>query len=152
MSPYYEYKKERLEKKFQSSKDTLALLIGAMKEFNKTNSIFLKRSILGYFQDLTEYIIDMCETFLVMTDNYTDGFTSLELIKRARIHDFFDDSLCDFLLKIVKLRNRYTHDYYKREGVEEDILKCCFSEVMYMDIFLEMSEIEIHLRSKIKNH
>ncbi|WP_160289107.1 hypothetical protein [Clostridium butyricum] len=44
MSPYYKYKKERLEKKFQSSKDTLALLIGAMKEFNKTNSIFLKRS------------------------------------------------------------------------------------------------------------
>ena len=149
MSPYYKYKKERLEKKFQVSKDTLALLIGAMKEFNKTNSIFLKRSILGYFQDLTEYIIDMCETFLVMTDNYTDGCTSIELIKRARIYDFFDDSLCDFLLKMIRLRNRYTHDYYKREGVESDILKCCFNQVMYVDIFLEVSETEIHLRREI---
>lgn len=148
MSPYYKYKKERLEQKFFLSKDTLALLIGAMKEYNKTNSIFLRRSILGYFQDLTEYIIDMCETFLVMTDNYVDGCTSMELIKRARIHDFFDDSLCEFLTKIVRLRNRYTHDYYKRESVEQDIFKCCFNEVIYIDIFLEISETEVHLKSK----
>lgn len=45
MSPYYKYKKERLEQKFFLSKDTLALLVGAMKEYNKTNSIFLRRSI-----------------------------------------------------------------------------------------------------------
>ncbi|WP_252224120.1 hypothetical protein [Clostridium sp. ZBS2] len=148
MSPYYKYKKERLEKKFYVAKDTLTLLIGAMKEFNNTNSIFLKRSILGYFQDLTEYIIDMSETFLVMNDNYIDGCSAVELVKRARIHGFLEDSLCDFLIKIVRLRNRYTHDYYKREGVEEDIFKCCFSEIMYLDIFLEVSDTEIHLRVK----
>jgi hypothetical protein len=105
-----------------------------MKEYNITNSIFLRRSILGYFQDLTEYIIDMAETYLVMTDNYVDGCSAPELIKRARIHDFFDDTLSEFLVKIVRLRNRYTHDYYKRDGVEEEILKCCFSEIMYMEI------------------
>ncbi|KAI3349212.1 hypothetical protein [Clostridium botulinum] len=148
MSPYYKYKKERLEKKFYVAKDTLTLLIGAMKEFNNTNSIFLRRSILGYFQDLTEYIIDMSETFLVINDNYVDGCSAIELVKRARIHGFFDDSLCDFLIKIVRLRNRYTHDYYKREDVEEDIFKCCFSEIMYLDIFLEVSDTEIHLRVK----
>ncbi len=119
-----------------------------MKEFNNTKSIFLRRSILGYFQDLTEYIIDMSETFLVINDNYVDGCSAVELVKRARIHVFFDDSLCDFLIKIVRLRNRYTHDYYKREGVEEDIFKCCFSEIMYLDIFLEGSDTEIHLRAK----
>ena len=43
MSPYYKYKKERLEKKFYVAKDTLSLLRGTMKEFNNTNSIFLKR-------------------------------------------------------------------------------------------------------------
>ncbi|AWK51481.1 hypothetical protein DIC82_10760 [Clostridium beijerinckii] len=147
MSPYYKYKKERLEKKFYVAKDTLSLLRGAMKEFNNTNSIFLKRSILGYFQDFTEYIIDMSETYLVMTDNYVDGCSAVELIKRARIHNFLEDTLSEFLLKIIRLRNRYTHDYYKRDGIEEDIFKCCFSEIMYMEIFLEVSDTEIHLKN-----
>ena len=41
MSPYYKYKKEKLEKKFYVAKDTLALLIGAMNEFTNTkNSLF----------------------------------------------------------------------------------------------------------------
>ena len=85
----------------------------------------------------------MSETYLVITENYVDGCSGIELIKRARIHGFFDDYLCDFLIKIVKLRNRYTHDYYKREWVEEDIIKCCFSEIMFMDIFLEVSDNNI---------
>ncbi|MCE5220687.1 MAG: hypothetical protein LLF98_05300 [Clostridium sp.] len=80
MSLYYKYKKERLEKKFYVSKDTLSLLRGAMKEFNNINSIFLKRSILGYFQELTEHIIDMCKIYLVMADNYVDGCSAIELI------------------------------------------------------------------------
>ncbi|MDU4939158.1 MAG: nucleotidyltransferase domain-containing protein [Clostridium sp.] len=93
----YKYKKERLEKKFSTAKDTLVLLQGAMNEYNKSNSIYLKRSILGYFQDFTEYIIDMSETYLVMSDNYVDGCSGLDLIKRGRIYNFFDDSLMEFL-------------------------------------------------------
>ena len=149
MVPYYKYKKERLEKKFSVAVDTIVMLQGAMKEYNTTNSIYLKRSILGYFQDFTEYVIDMCETYLVMTDNYVDGCSGPELVKRARIHGFFDDSLLDFLNKIVRLRNRYTHDYYKREGVEVDILKCCFLEMMHLEIFLEVTNTEIHLIKRI---
>ena len=53
MVPYYKYKKERLEKKFSVAVDTIVMLQGAMKEYNTTNSIYLKRSILGYFQDFT---------------------------------------------------------------------------------------------------
>ena len=151
MSPYYKYKKEKLEKNFESAKDTLALLIGAMKEYTNTNSIYLKRSIIGYFQDLTEYIIDMCETYLVITDNYVDGCSGNELIKRARIHGFIDDTLCLFLIKLIGLRNRYTHDYYKREGVEEDIIKCCYNEIMYMDIFLQTTDDTITLIIKKKS-
>lgn len=145
MSPYYKYKKERLELKFKIAQDTLALMQGAIMEYTNTKSIYIRRAILGYFQDFTEYIIDMCETYLVMTDNYIDGVSGIELIKRARIHGFLDDTLCEFLITIVRLRNRYTHDYYKREGVEEDIITCCFSEIMYLQIFLEITENEIHL-------
>lgn len=148
MVPYYKYKKERLEKKFSVAVETLLLLQGAMKEYNNTQSIYLRRSILGYFQDLTEYIIDMCETYLVMNDAYVDGCSGVDLVKRARIHGFFDDGLLNFVNKIVRLRNRYTHDYYKRDGVESDILKCCFSEIMYLEIFLEVTDMEIHLKKR----
>ena len=118
---YYKYKKEKLESKFSESKVFLLKIKECIKRNPDGTDDIIDEAMISYFNSFCEFIIDMCETFLVMTDNYTDGFTSLELIKRARIHDFFDDSLCDFLLKIVKLRNRYTHDYYKREGVEEDI-------------------------------
>lgn len=152
MTPYYKYKKERLESKFIVAKDTLTLMQGAMKEYTKTNSLFLRRAVLGYFQDFTEYIIDMCETYLVITDNYIDGCSAIDLIKRSRIYGFSDDTLCEFLTNIVRLRNRYTHDYYKRDRVEEDIIKCCFSEMMYLQIFLEATDLEIHLKiEKIKN-
>lgn len=145
---YYEYKKERLEKKFYVVKDIFFFLRGVMKEFNNINFIFLKRLILGYFEDLMEYLIDMFEMYLVMIDNYVDGCFVMELIKRVWIYDFFDDILNEFLLKIVRFRNRYIYDYYKRDGVEEEIFKCCFFEIMYMEIFLEVSDIEIYLKSR----
>ena len=44
-------------------------------------------------------------------------------------------------------KERLDHDYYKREGVE-DIFKCCFSEMMYLEIFLEVTDTEVHLKRK----
>jgi hypothetical protein len=41
-----------------------------------------------------------------------------------------------------------THDYYKRDRVEEDIIKCCFSEMMYLQIFLEVTDLQIHLKTE----
>ena len=148
MTPYYKYKKERLKSKLSMAKDTLTLMQGAMKEYANTNSVYLRRSILGYFQDFTEYITDMCETYLVITDNYVDKCSGIELIKRSRIYGFLDDTLSEFLVTLVRLRNRYTHDYYKRDRVEEDIFKCCFSEMMYLEIFLQITDSEIHLKFK----
>lgn len=48
---YYKYKKESLNMKFNSAKDTLKLLQGAIIEYKASDSIFLKRAIIGYFQD-----------------------------------------------------------------------------------------------------
>jgi len=55
--------------------------------------------------------------------------------------------LSEFLLNIVRLRNRYTHDYYERDGIEDEMFKCSFSEIMYMEIFWEVIDREIHLKS-----
>lgn len=35
MTPYYKYKKERLESKFNTAKDTLSLLQGAIGEYSQ---------------------------------------------------------------------------------------------------------------------
>ena len=142
---YYKYKKESLNLKFNSAKDTLKLMQGAIEEYKASNSIYIKRAIIGYFQDFTEYIIDMAETYLVMTENYVDGYSGVELIKRAGLYGFFDDSLTRFLISAVKIRNRYTHDYYKRERVEEDILNYAVSKMEFLEIFLRISEEKIRL-------
>ncbi|WP_195971200.1 hypothetical protein [Clostridium thermobutyricum] len=145
MSPYYKYKKESLNKKFNTAKDTLALMQGAMKEYEKTNSIYIKRGIIGYYQDFTEYIIEMCETYLAMTDNYEDGLSGLQIIKKANIYGFIDFELEKYLLVIVKLRNRYTHDYYKRERVEEDIFSFCFKKMDTLKLFLQITNEKIKM-------
>lgn len=90
VAAYYKYKKESINLKFNSAKDTLKLMQGAIKEYKLTGSIYLNRSIIGYFQDFTEYIIDMSETYLVLTGNYVDGYSGVELIKRASLHGFIE--------------------------------------------------------------
>ena len=148
MAAYYKYKKESLSLKFNSAKDTLKLMQGAIEEYKSSKSLYVKRGIRGYFQDFCEYIIDMAETFLVMTDNYVDGYSGVELIKRAGLYGFFDDDLTKFLVAAIKIRNRYTHDYYKRERVEEDILDYAISKMELLEIFLKMSQEKIKLDAK----
>lgn len=145
MSPYYKYKKDSLNLKFNSAKETLILMQGAIKEYKKTESVYIKRAIIGYFQDFSEYIIDMAETYLVMTDNYIDGCSGIELIKKSNLYGFLDDNLSKFLMAVIKLRNRYTHDYYKRERVEEDILNYALTKMELLEIFLKISEEKIKL-------
>lgn len=152
MAPYYKYKKESLNLKFNSAKDTLKLMQGAIKEYKLSNSIYIKRAIIGYFQDFSEYIIDMAETYLVMTENYVDGCSGVELIKKSNLYGFIDDDLSKFLVVVIKLRNRYTHDYYKRDKVEEDILEYAISKMELLEIFLKITEEKVRLDAKnIKN-
>lgn len=148
---YYKYKKESLNLKFNSAKDTLKLMQGAIEEYKVSKSVFIKRAIIGYFQDFTEYIIDMSETYMVMTENYVDGYSGIELIKRAGLYGFFDDDLTKFLISAVKLRNRYTHDYYKRDRVEEDILNYAISKMECLEIFLRISEEKVRLDAENTN-
>ncbi|MDI9217128.1 hypothetical protein [Clostridium tertium] len=148
VAAYYKYKKESINLKFNSVKDTLKLMQGAIKEYKSSNSIYLRRSIIGYFQDFTEYIIDMSETYLVITGNYVDGYSGLELIKRSNLYGFIDENLTKFLVSAVILRNRYTHDYYKRERVENDILNYAISKMELLEIFLQLTEEKIRLDAK----
>ncbi|WP_315081366.1 hypothetical protein [uncultured Clostridium sp.] len=148
MAAYYKYKKESLNLKFNSAKDTLKLMQGAIKEYKLSNSVYIKRAIIGYFQDFSEYIIDMAETYLVMTENYVDGYSGIELIKKSNLYGFIDDDLSKFLVVAIKLRNRYTHDYYKRERVEEDILDYAISKMELLEIFLKITEEKVKLDAK----
>lgn len=145
MSPYYKYKKESLNKKFSCAKDILKLMQGAIAEYKLTKSPYIKRAIIGYFQDFSEYIIDMCETYLVMSENYLDGYSGVELIKKSNLYGFIDDDLARFLIGAIKIRNRYTHDYYKREAIEEDILNYAISKMSLLEIFLKITEKSIKL-------
>ena len=62
-----------------------------------------------------------------------------------------DDYLCNFMIKCVTLRNRFTHDYYKRDIAEDDIIKFCHSKIIYLDIFLESSSEVVRLNYKINS-
>ncbi|MGG5460978.1 hypothetical protein [Clostridium sp. B9] len=144
---YYKYKKESLNLKFNSAKETLILMQGAIKEYKNTESIYIKRAIIGYFQDFSEYIIDMAETYLVMSGNYIDGYSGVELIKKSSLYGFIDNDLSRFLSTAIKLRNRYTHDYYKRERVEEDILDFAINRMELLEIFLKVTEEKVKLEA-----
>ncbi|MBU5317851.1 hypothetical protein KQI30_16500 [Clostridium bornimense] len=103
----------------------------------------------GYFSDFTEYIIDICETYLVINDRFNPRLSGIELIKAATSYGLMDDYLCNFMIKCITLRNRFTHDYYKREEAELDLIKFCNSDILYLDIFLECSNEVIKLNYKI---
>ncbi|WP_291651048.1 hypothetical protein [Clostridium sp.] len=45
VAAYYKYKKESINLKFNSAKDTLKLMQGAIKEYKSLNSIYLRRSM-----------------------------------------------------------------------------------------------------------
>lgn len=95
--------------------------------------------MIGYFSDFTEYIIDICETYLVINDRHNPRLSGVDLIKAAANFGLMDDFLCNFMTKYIVLRNRFTHDYYKRDTAEKDIIRFCHSEILYLDIFLEAS-------------
>lgn len=50
----------------------------------------------------------------------------------------------------VKLRNRYTHDYYIREESEKLIEEFCFNRLAYLDIFLGENKDKVILKYKDK--
>ncbi|WP_242961002.1 hypothetical protein [Clostridium peptidivorans] len=91
----------------------------------------------------------MCESYLVINNAKIDSSTaSLQLIEKAHDMGFFDQTLKEFLYNSVKLRNRFTHDYYKRELSEKQIEEFCYSNIIYLEIFLESSKESVILTFK----
>jgi|GEM_PF-571671 len=149
MTPYYRYKKERFLEKYKAAHETLEDLKKALYKYREDNDKITRRAIFAYFQDFVEYIIDMCESYIVINKGKIDSSTSsLQLIEKAHEMNFFDKNLKDYLINCVKLRNRYTHDYYDRELSENQIEEFCYSHILYLDIFLESSKENVILRFK----
>lgn len=146
MSPYYKYKKEKFLEKYKSASETLEDLKTALYKYRNENDKIIRRAIFAYFQDFCEYIIDMCESYLVINNEKVDSnISAVQLIDKAYGKGFFDATLRDFLSDSIKLRNRYTHDYYKREVSEKQIEEYCYSNIIYLEIFLESSKEEVIL-------
>ncbi|MFL0249285.1 HepT-like ribonuclease domain-containing protein [Clostridium neuense] len=151
MSPYYKYKKEKFYDKYKSASETLEDLKSALLKYRENNDRIIKRAIFAFFQDFCEYIIDMCESYIVINDGKVSASnSSIELIQKAHEMNFFDETLKNYLYDCVRLRNRYTHDYYKREISEKQIEEFCYSRVLYLDIFLENSKDNVILTYKNK--
>lgn len=148
---YYRYKKERLNDKFNSAYEILIKIRKAVKLYSEMPNEIVARGMTGYFSDFTEYIIDICETYLVINDRYNPRLSGVDLVKSAASFGLMDDFLCDFIIKCIVLRNRFTHDYYEREIAETDIIKFCHSEIIYLDIFLEASNELIKLNYSFNN-
>jgi uncharacterized protein YutE (UPF0331/DUF86 family) len=149
MSPYYKYKKEKFLEKYKSASETLEDLKKSLYRYREDNDRITRRAIFAFFQDFCEYIIDMCESYVVINEGKIDsGTSSLKLIEKAQEMDFFDEILKNYLYTCVKLRNRYTHDYYKRELSENVIEEFCYSQIIFLDIFLENSKDNVILTYK----
>lgn len=151
MSPYYKYKKEKFLDKYKCAIETLDDLKSSLSEYRQTESRIVRRAIFAFFQDFSEYIVDMCESYIVINDGKIDSSTSaVKLVQKSYEMGFFDETLKDYLYTCVELRNRYTHDYYKREISEQQIEEFCYSQILFLDIFLENSKDDVILKYRNK--
>lgn len=96
---YYRYKKERLNDKFNSAHEFLLKIRKAVKLYSELPNDIIARGMTGYFSDFTEYIIDICETYLVINDRFNPRLSGIELIKAATSYGLMDDYLCNFMIK-----------------------------------------------------
>ncbi|MGL5615071.1 MAG: HepT-like ribonuclease domain-containing protein [Sarcina sp.] len=112
---YYKYKKEKLEEKFLDSKVFLVKIRECIKRNPLGEDDIIDEAMISYFNSFCEFIIDMCETYLVTTDNYIPNKSGPEIIELASTFGFINSKDSKKLQAIVKIRNRYTHDYYQRK-------------------------------------
>lgn len=142
---YYKYKKEKLEEKFSESKIFLIRIRECLERNKDTDDEIINEAMISFFNSFCEFIIDMCETFLVSTENYIPNKSGPEIIELASNFGFISSVDSKKLQNIVKLRNRYTHDYYQRKLSRERILTLCKTELTTLELFLEISETKIRL-------
>lgn len=63
---YYKYKKERLEEKFIESKVFLVKIRECIKRNPYSEDDIIDEAMISYFNSFCEFIIDMCETYLML--------------------------------------------------------------------------------------
>ena len=85
----------------------------------------IDEAMISYFNSFCEFIIDMCETYLVVTDNYIPNKSGPEIIELSSTFGFISIDDSKKLQGIVRLRNRYTHDYYQRKLARKRIIDIC---------------------------
>lgn len=147
MSTYYRYKKEKFLEKYQNTCDNLSDLKESINEYSKNNNRLIRRAMFAFLEDFADNIVDMCENYIIVNGGkIKSSSTSLSLIEQAYELVFFEQELKEYLILSVKLRNRYTHDYYKREDSEKQIEEFCFKELSHLDIFLEESKDKVVLK------
>ena len=112
---YYKYKKEKLESKFSESKVFLIKIKECLKRNPDGTDDIIEEAMISYFNSFCEFIIDMCETYLVTTENYIPNKSGPEIIELSSDFGFISKQDSKKLQSIVKIRNRYTHDYYQRK-------------------------------------
>ena len=105
----------------------------------------IDEAMISYFNSFCEFIIDMCETYLVSTENYVPNKSAVDIIQLSSDFGFISSKDSKKLQNIIKLRNRYTHDYYQRKLARERILKLCRAELKILEMFLEVSTEKIVL-------
>ncbi len=142
---YYKYKKEKLEEKFSESKVFLAKINECLKRNPDGSDDIIDEAMISYFNSFCEFIIDMCETYLVTTENYIPNKSGPEIIELSSNFGFISSKDSKKLQNIVKIRYRYTHDYYARKLARERIIKICNTELSVLRMFLNVSEEKIYL-------
>ncbi|MCS6102378.1 DUF86 domain-containing protein [Clostridium botulinum] len=142
---YYKYKKEKLEEKFSESKVFLVRIRECLERSPNSEDEIIDEAMISYFNSFCEFIIDMCETYLVSTDNFIPNKSGPDIIQLSSDFGFISKEDSKRLQGIVKLRNRYMHDYYQRKLSRDRILNVCRKEIKTLDMFLEISTEKITL-------
>lgn len=142
---YYKYKKEKLEEKFSESKVFLVKIKECLDRNKNNDDDIINEAMISFFNSFCEFIIDMCETYLVSTENYIPNKSGPEIVELSSTFGFISNEDSKKLQNILKLRNRYTHDYYQRKLSRDRIINICKTELCTLELFLEISETKIKL-------
>lgn len=142
---YYKYKKERLEEKFSEIKVFLVKIRECLKRNPQGTDDIVEEAMISYFNSFCEFIVDMCETYLVATNNYIPNKSGQDIIELSSTFGFVSEQDSKKLQAIIRLRNRYTHDYYQRSLARKRIIDICKTELASLDMFLNESAEKISL-------
>jgi len=142
---YYKYKKEKIEEKFSESKIFIVRIRECLNRNVDNDDEIINEAMISYFNSFCEFIIDMCETYLVSTDNFIPNKSGPDIVQLSSDFGFISKEDSKKLQGIIRLRNRYIHDYYQRKLSRDRILDVCQKEMKTLDMFLEISTEKIAL-------